>query len=156
VIHHFGEAQFIVDTAKRTCSCGFWELVGIPCRHAVAALSYRKQNPSDYVDEYYSRAKYLECYGFGVSPINGMEMWPEVDIEEPLPPHFKRGPGRPKKLRIRELDELGTRMRRPGVNYRCTKCDKFGHNKRKCKSTIQDPNASKRKVYFIDFFFNFI
>jgi len=58
-----------------------------------------------------------------------MEMWPEVDIEEPLPPHYKRGSGRPEKLRIREVDDFGTRMRRPGVSYRCTKCDKFGHNK---------------------------
>jgi hypothetical protein len=152
VIHHYGDQQFIVDTAKRTCSCGFWELVGIPCRHAVAALSYRKQNPSDFVDHYYSRSKYIECYSFGVSPINGMEMWPEVDIEEPLPPHYKRGAGRPKKLRIREVDELGTRMRRPGVSYRCTKCDKFGHNYRRCKSTIQDPNAAKRKVYYFNLF----
>jgi len=84
-----------------------------------------------------------------------MKMWPEVDIQGPLPPHFKSGPGRPKKLRIREVDELGTRMRRPGVSYRCTKCDKFGHNKRRCKSTIHDPNDAKRKVYFLTFF-NFV
>jgi hypothetical protein len=152
VTHHYGQQQFIVDTAKRTYTCGFWELVGIPCRHAIAALSYRMQNPSDFVDQCYSREKYLECYSFGVSPINGMEMWPQVDIEEPLPPHYKRGPGRPKKLRIREVDELGSRMRRPGVSYRCTKCDKFGHNKRKCKSTTQDPNAAKRQVNFFHFF----
>jgi hypothetical protein len=90
VTHHYGEHQFIVDTAKRTCPCGFWELIGIPCRQVVAALSYRKKNPKDFVDQCYSRAKYQQCYGFGVSPINGMDMWPEVDIKEPLPPHYKR------------------------------------------------------------------
>ncbi|CAK8562212.1 unnamed protein product [Lathyrus sativus] len=61
------------------------------------------------------------------------------------PPSFKKGPGRPKKLTWREHDETGSRMRSPGVAYRCTKCDKFGHNSRKCQSIIQDTNALKRK-----------
>jgi len=51
-----------------------------------------------------------------------------------------------KKLRIREFDENGGRMRRPGVTYRCTKCDKIGHNKRRCKSDVQHPEAAKRQV----------
>jgi len=75
-----------------------------------------------------------------------MDMWPDVEIYEPFPPHYKRGPGRPEKLRIREVDKLGSRMRRPGVAYRCTKCDKFGHNARRSKSTNQDSYAAKRKV----------
>ncbi|CAK8539088.1 unnamed protein product [Lathyrus sativus] len=62
-----------------------------------------------------------------------------------LPPNFKKGPGRPKKLRWKEHDETGSRMRRPGVAYRCTRCDQFGNNYRKCQSTLQDTNALKRK-----------
>jgi hypothetical protein len=42
VTHIYNKKQFVIDTAKKTCSCGFWELVGIPCRHAVAALEYRQ------------------------------------------------------------------------------------------------------------------
>ncbi|RHN79571.1 putative transcription factor interactor and regulator CCHC(Zn) family [Medicago truncatula] len=61
-----------------------------------------------------------------------------------LPPVFKKGPGRPKKLRFRELGEGGGRFRRPGVAYRCTTCDKFGHNDRRCKEN-QNPAALKRK-----------
>lgn len=41
----FNIQEFIVDIGKRSCSCNFRELVGIPCRHAIVALSYRKQNP---------------------------------------------------------------------------------------------------------------
>ena len=89
--------------------------MGIPCRHAVAALGYRKQRPELYVDDYYSRTKYAECYT-------------EVDAPKLLPPTYKNGPGRPRKLRIREFDENGARMRRQGVAYKCTKCDQFGHN----------------------------
>lgn len=37
-----------------------------------------------------------------------MDMWPKVDgHEEMLQPSYKKGPGRPRKLRIREHDENG-------------------------------------------------
>jgi hypothetical protein len=45
VSHQYNGHQFIVDTLKKTCSCNFWDLVGIPCRHAVAALGYKSQDP---------------------------------------------------------------------------------------------------------------
>ncbi|XP_058749599.1 uncharacterized protein LOC131622543 [Vicia villosa] len=145
VTHSYNKQQFIVDITRKSCTCNFWELVGIPCRHAVAALSFRQQNPKLFVDECYSRDKYALCYGFAVSPINGQEMWPEVETEDLLPPNYKKGPGRPRKLRIRETGEEGARRRLPGVAYRCTKCDKVGHNVKSCKSKEQHPNALKRK-----------
>lgn len=40
-----GGHRFTVNTANRTCSCNFWELVGIPCRHAVAAIGKRDGRP---------------------------------------------------------------------------------------------------------------
>ncbi|XP_024636474.1 uncharacterized protein [Medicago truncatula] len=40
-----GGHKFTVNTANRTCSCNFWELVGIPCRHAVAAIGKRDGRP---------------------------------------------------------------------------------------------------------------
>ncbi|KAI5427631.1 hypothetical protein KIW84_032876 [Lathyrus oleraceus] len=64
VTHSFNTQEFVVNIAERSSSCNFWELVGIPYRHVVVALSYRKQNPEDFVDECYSRHKYAICYGF--------------------------------------------------------------------------------------------
>jgi hypothetical protein len=61
---------------------------------------------------------------------------------------YKNGPGRPRKLRIREVGEEGARRRRKGVVYICTKCNKPGHNAGSCKSKIQDPNGLKRKVTY--------
>lgn len=146
-VHHpYNGLQFVVDIGKKTCTCCFWDLVGIPCRHVVSALQYQNLDPEKYVDPCYMREAYRACYENNVSPINGMDMWPTVDAEELLPPQYKKGPGRPKKLRFRELDENGSRMRRVGVAYRCTHCDKFGHNSRKCQAKEQDPNALKRKV----------
>ncbi|XP_058751002.1 uncharacterized protein LOC131624021 [Vicia villosa] len=147
-VHHpYNGLQFVVDLGKKTCTCCFWDLVGIPCRHGVSALQYQNLDPEKYVEPCYMREAYRACYENNVSPINGMDMWPTVDAEDLLPPQYKKGPGRPKKLRFRELDESGSRTRRVGVAYRCTKCDKFDNNSRKCQAKEQDPNALKRKRY---------
>jgi hypothetical protein len=148
VHHHYNGQGFIVDISKKTCTCNFWELVGIPCRHAVAALGFAAKDPLDFVDEFYSREKYAKCYGFGVTAINGVDMWPKPDgVEEViLPPLYKKGPGRPRKLRIKEVGEDGSRRRRRGVTYYCTTCGLTGHNAGSCKSKEQDPNSLKRKV----------
>lgn len=99
VTHSFNIQEFIVDIAKRSCSCNLWELVGIPCRHVVAALSYKKQNLDDFVDDSYTRDKYTLCYGFFVSPKNGQDMWQEVQTNELQPHMYKNGPGNQRRLR---------------------------------------------------------
>ncbi|XP_047178286.1 uncharacterized protein LOC124845263 [Vigna umbellata] len=40
VTHGFTMDKFVVDLSNHTCTCYFWDLVGIPCRH-VAAIHYR-------------------------------------------------------------------------------------------------------------------
>ncbi|KAK2360661.1 hypothetical protein QL285_085905 [Trifolium repens] len=75
-------------------------------------------------------------------------MWPKpadgVPQETLLPPMYKRGLGRPRKLRIRQFDEDGVRKPRRGKKH-CTKCGKPGHTVISCKSKTQDPNSLKRK-----------
>ncbi|KAI5395791.1 hypothetical protein KIW84_062102 [Lathyrus oleraceus] len=115
------------------------------CQLGLLGNNSRKQNPNDFVDECYTREKYALCYRFSVSPINGQAMSPEVQTDELQPPVYKNGPGRSRKVRIRECGEYGARRRRPGIAYKFTKCDKFGHNALSCKSLTQDPNALKRK-----------
>lgn len=141
-----------MDMGKRTCSCNFWELVGIPCRHAIVAMSKTDQNPEGYVSEWYTRSKYEACYNFNVSAINGQDMWPEVKCEEMLPPLYKKGPGRPKKLRRREPDEPAKscgKFSRGASKYKCTTCGSCGHNARGCKSQTVNPETQKRKVFLL-------
>lgn len=150
VTHTLFVKKFVVNLELKRCSCNFWELVGIPCRHAVAAISYRARNDlEEFVHHYYSRDTYEQVYNHTVSPINGQDMWPTVaGAVELQPPQFKRGPGRPKKLRTREVDEdqNRTKLKRANTSYRCTRCDKLGHNSRSCKSPVVNPNAQARKV----------
>ncbi|PNX76999.1 hypothetical protein L195_g032959, partial [Trifolium pratense] len=145
-----GGNSFVVDLANRTCSCNFWELVGIPCRHVVAAMTRRSQTPQDYVDYYYSRDAYEKCYSFSVTPINGEEMWPRVKHEEMLPPSCNIGPERPKKRKKvsrRVPDEVRVYVDRPST-YKCKACGIRGHNDKGCRNTTKDPLAppGKRKA----------
>ena len=63
--------KFVVDLSKNSCSCYFWDLVGIPCRHVVATINYKIENPEAYVHAYYTRDAYQACYGPKITPING-------------------------------------------------------------------------------------
>jgi hypothetical protein len=154
VEHIHNHSSFIVDISKRTCSCNFWDLIGIPCRHAVAALGYRSHDPADFVDDYYSIETYKRCYSFAVSPINGQDMWlkpGDVETEEILLPSYKKGPGRPKKLRRRDPVE-DVDKRRTKLTYQCTRCGGEGHKVTSCTSLEVDPEAQKRKVTFFFLF----
>lgn len=51
-----------------------------------------------------------------------------------FPPLLNRGPGRPKKLRMREPDEANqTKWQRTKTRHKCKTCFELGHNKRTCK-----------------------
>ncbi|XP_071901201.1 uncharacterized protein [Coffea arabica] len=47
------EEQYIVDMAAKTCSCRKWQLRGIPCGHAVAAINRRHEAPEKHVSNTY-------------------------------------------------------------------------------------------------------
>ncbi|XP_058198332.1 uncharacterized protein LOC131313848 [Rhododendron vialii] len=41
--------QYTVDLGAMTCSCRKWDLCGIPCPHAIAAIENRQQQPEEFV-----------------------------------------------------------------------------------------------------------
>ena len=98
VTHMVSQDRFTVDLATKASSCNWWDLVGIPCRHAVAAISDARGHPADFVYPCYRRSAYERTYRDGISPINGQLMWPTTEDEYVNPPLFKRAPGRPRKL----------------------------------------------------------
>ncbi|GJY90022.1 hypothetical protein Tco_0505218 [Tanacetum coccineum] len=66
---YFWRTQHCVHTRDKTCSCGAWELSGIP------------------------------SYGHPIEVVGSEEFWPHSRGEELLPPLPKAMPGRPKKAR---------------------------------------------------------
>lgn len=125
--------NFFVDLAKQTCSCNFWDLIGISCRDVVAAIHKKFDDPIKYVHKFYHRNTYITYYNE-----NGQNKWPKTIDPIIFPPMFKRGPNKPKKLRRREPDEATqTRWKRTNMNLKCNDFLKYGHNKRTCNKNKQ-------------------
>lgn len=73
-------------------------------------------------------------------------MWPEIDIEEKLPPTYKSELERAKKLKRMESNKDPNKGRTQ-TSYCCTNCGIHGHNVRSCTSLVVDLEAQKRKVF---------
>ncbi|KAH7836945.1 hypothetical protein Vadar_007736 [Vaccinium darrowii] len=130
--------QYTVDLACHTCSCRKWDMTGMPCTHAIAAIQKSKQEPESFIHQCYSKEAYAKAYNPLIMPINGHDMWPKTGFTPVLPPLEKRKHGRPKKQRRRDVTEYinkkdPTKLRKLGQNsVYCRKCGQHGHNRRTC------------------------
>ena len=131
-----GREAFEVDLEKRTCSCRVWQLNGYGCVHSVAAISHLNRDPDSYVNSFFKRDMYMKTYQFNINPLNGATMWPETTYTPPLPPKFRKMPGRPKTKRIRSGSEnVGKhKLSKAGKQVICGNCCQVGHNRRGCPS----------------------
>lgn len=75
-----GEKKFLVKQGTRavtvnletkSCDCRVFELTGIPCEHAIAAIHDRRHHPINYIADYYKRDKYLAAYAHSLEAIRG-------------------------------------------------------------------------------------
>ncbi|CAI9294422.1 unnamed protein product [Lactuca saligna] len=89
-----------------------WELIGIPCKHGVAAIWDMGRNdkdvgiPESFVHPCYWLSSWKEMYSFKVSLINGRSMWENSAIPTTLlPPKHHVPIGRPKKKRTISIVE---------------------------------------------------
>lgn len=93
-----GTRAVTVDLVAGTCDCRVFELTGIPCCHAMAAIHDSMQQPLDFVSEYYKRDKYLETYKYSLGALRGQDYWQVHSTDEMLPPNIPaKLRGRPKK-----------------------------------------------------------
>ncbi|GJT75770.1 elongation factor G, III-V domain-containing protein [Tanacetum coccineum] len=102
---YYGRTQHCVHIGDKTCSCGAWQLSGIPCCHATAAIRSRSKNPFDYLDQCYSNEKFIVTYNHPIKVVGSEEFWPNSGRGEFSPPLPKPMPGRPKKARRRRKYE---------------------------------------------------
>ncbi|KAK1424740.1 hypothetical protein QVD17_20078 [Tagetes erecta] len=131
--------QFVVDLGRRTCTCRKWEITGMPCKHAVAAIWEKDLDPPEaYVHPIYTLEMWKKVYKFKVYPVNGPCLWPKSIVPTTLiAPKYHRPIGRPKKARKKstfELEEVtkGGRLSKKGTIKTCQKCKLPGHNSRTC------------------------
>nr|KAJ0217201.1 hypothetical protein LSAT_V11C300120200 [Lactuca sativa] len=104
--------QHVVDVRNNTCTCRKWELIGIPCKHAIATLYEMTKNSEDvgdiyrWVNKVYWLDTWKNAYSYKVEPIKGRIMWPKSLCPTKLiPPIHHKQPGRPTKKRKKSEDE---------------------------------------------------
>ena len=61
----------MVNLSTKTCDCASWQLIGIPCQHAVAAALERNVN----IYSLCSREMWAECYKEAIYPTGNEEGW---------------------------------------------------------------------------------
>jgi hypothetical protein len=131
------ERTNIVNTQARCCSCRRWQVYGIPCAHAAAALLSCGEDPRLYAHECFSVMKYREAYSQTIYPIPDRRQWnnsssalegignrADVILS---PPKIRRPPGRP-KMKILKIESL----KRPKRIVQCGRCHLLGHSQKKC------------------------
>ncbi|XP_010414237.1 PREDICTED: uncharacterized protein LOC104700419 [Camelina sativa] len=135
------EAKYIVDIRCRSCFCRGWELHGLPCSHAVAALLFCRQNVYRFTESYFTVANYRRTYAETIHPILDKSMWKTTepdresgeDGEEIVirPPMVLSQQPRPRKRRSQGED----RGRQKRV-VRCSRCNQAGHFRTTCTTPI--------------------
>ncbi|XP_010278098.1 PREDICTED: uncharacterized protein LOC104612401 [Nelumbo nucifera] len=139
VISH--EGTNIVDIRNRCCLCRGWQLYGLPCSHAVAALLSCRQNVHRFTESCFTVANYRKTYSQTIHPVPDKSLWKElsesqngenkaveIDIN---PPKSLRPPGRPRKKRVRAEDR--GRVKRV---VHCSRCNQTGHFRTTCAAPI--------------------
>lgn len=149
---HFSGDRFIVSLGAKNCSCGHWDITGIPCIHGLSAIHFMRHDPADYVHPCFTVEAYRKAYSFGLQAINGEKMWPKASGYPIEPPLIRKMPGRPKKKRIRDKEEKDpknpNRLRRTGLQMTCQNCFQVGHNARSCKNEkVQKPQKEQVVLY---------
>ncbi|KAF5208312.1 Mudr family transposase [Thalictrum thalictroides] len=135
------ERTNIVDIRSRVCSCRRWQLYGLPCAHAAAALLSCGQNAHLFAEHCFTVGSYRETYSQVINPIPEKSQWIEPGIEADgggakaditiRPPKTRRPPGRPKKKVIRVES-----FKRPKRVVQCGRCHTLGHSQKKCAMQI--------------------
>nr|KAJ0227985.1 hypothetical protein LSAT_V11C100023200 [Lactuca sativa] len=104
--------QHVVDVRNNTCTCRKWELIGIPCKHAIATLYEITKNSEDvgdiyrWVNKVYWFHTWKNVYSYKVETIKGRIMWPKILYPTTLiPPIHHKQPGRTTKKRKKSEDE---------------------------------------------------
>ncbi|KAK9222471.1 hypothetical protein WN944_010907 [Citrus x changshan-huyou] len=96
---YYPARRFVVMLESRKCDCGYWEIVGLPCAHVMAAMGYARHDVQEYVPMCFSKQAYLSTYSLMFNLTPDQCTWEPT--ERPLidPPIVQRKIGRSCTLR---------------------------------------------------------
>ncbi|KAM6558435.1 hypothetical protein CsatA_003574 [Cannabis sativa] len=130
-----------VNLVERTCTCGMFQLLKIPCPHACAAAL--TQNVSVYAlsSPYYTKETWKNTYDATINVVGEEDEWVLPEHMQNMRigvPVEKKPVGRPRKsnagrLRTNRFPSNGTKVKEP---RKCSNCGALGHNKATCKARV--------------------
>lgn len=142
--------RFTVDLNRLNCTCGYWQLAGLPCVHAISAIHTKTSDLSPYIASCFYVAAFKRTYAYCLQPVDGMASWPISPRPRPVAPGYVKMPGRPKTQRNKEKGEKKvskTKLPKTGTIIRCSKCKGMGHNKTTChRKESSQPAQTVRQV----------
>ena len=130
-----GFTTSVVNLRARVCDCGYWRLIGLPCKHACSCIAYKRANVEMFCDDSYSTTTYSLCYSEIIHPMPELDSNNRGSYGKIDPPVLRRLPGRPRTNRKRGITEGPTTSHdaRRSSTVRCGNCHEFGHNKLGCQ-----------------------
>ncbi|XP_054786991.1 uncharacterized protein LOC129293202 [Prosopis cineraria] len=131
-----GLTNFSVNLAFRDCTCQAWQMSGIPCTHACAAIKRVHDDVYAYVEECYLLSSQQKIYNSTMIPveINDMPRLNALALNDDMPqtslkpPMTTRPPGRPPQSTRRESQFQHKKA------YHCSRCQEAGHTRKSCKN----------------------
>lgn len=153
-----------LTSGKWECSCCKWQVTGIPCEHAYAAIIDVGKDVEDFVSPFFGSQVWLEQYETGPDPVRGHRFWmtnnnygllkppPEPNLpgrKKGSKKNFKRIKGKlesPKKKNGRKSKEPEIlKLSRKGRTMHCKSCGEAGHNAAGCKKFPKEKKSKKSK-----------
>ncbi|XP_020878799.1 uncharacterized protein LOC110227734 [Arabidopsis lyrata subsp. lyrata] len=133
------DSGFVVNLWERTCTCREFQLLTIPCSHAIAASIKEGIRVDTMVGIHHTVPHLRLAYQGIIMPVPDMDtLTPSPDDiggGKLAPPYVRRPPGRPRKRRMLSRGEF----KRTSAK-RCSRCRGFGHNKATCRGPIAVKN----------------
>lgn len=124
-----GDTIYVVNTGSCECTCRRWQISGLPCIHALAALNRVGRSFYDYCSKYFTTEMYHLAYSASIQPIPDVERIYLNNNGDYYPPSNRRPPGRPRRKRINP-NKTTTVIRL------CSRCKMAGHNKATCEALL--------------------
>ncbi|XP_062100869.1 uncharacterized protein LOC133806796 [Humulus lupulus] len=135
-----GELNGEVDLLNKACTCGVFQIIGIPCAHALSGSLKRGVNFYSLCLDYYKIETWRSSYTESIYPTGDEEEWNvphDIMTITVRTPAQKNPVGRPKKKQGRPKTK-----RHPSngdklvVPRKCSTCGGLGHNRATCKVRV--------------------
>ena len=100
-----GDDTHTVCLSANSYKCRVWDLIRIPCQHAICSLLHNQQDQHDHISKWYHRGSWEVAYKYKIMPIRRKRFYNLQNYLPIAPPNVEKKKGKPKTKRIRGENE---------------------------------------------------